>query len=449
MEAQNWIVPDGGFKPDTTGGSNNYNPPFLTVDTANNNLFAIEQNYFTINTQQTVLHKGKWEKWYPNIFDSYSYPSPYKNKTNIFFKNYYEDAAQTKYRTAVMRFSNATDIDTMFKLVGHWGGGRPFYWQGKYLINVFSNGGEITNYNPIAEITDTGLVKINDPRWSFLSDKHGSGIVYKNELYFLYFESGSIAVLKPNGWEIVPPGIYGSFLGFTNILEYNKRLYVIGGFWKFENPNNPGNSIAAWDGEKWDSLGGGAKNIYVSINAYFNSSVVCGGKLFLCGLFTEVSGLKASRIVSWNDTSWCTLGGDLDSTHGYVNYLACLQDTLYAEGDFSNVKGKNLGNVAKLVNLNHVDSCGKPRYKITYIPTDNFDFKYYPNPAKDKFTIEFMRSKMPVDKISIFNSLGQVIYVLLNPATKQEIDISYLPNAVYHIKLEGNFGQKIFKIVKE
>lgn len=455
IEAQNWLVPSGGFKQDTTVGPNSYMPPRLIVDTANNNLFAITQNYLGPNIQQTVLHNGKWEKWYPNTFDPDSYIIPYKNKTNIFFKNYYEDAAQTKYRTAVLRFSNANDLDTMFKIVGHWLGGNLVYWQGKYLITVAANGGQITNYGSLAEITDTGLVKINDPRWAFLNNKLGRATVYKNNLYFLWQGDGgggdgdgSIAVLKPDKWEIVPPGIYGSYYSFTNLLEYNKRLYAVGGYWKFERQTNPGNCVAAWDGEKWDSLGGGASNMYIPINAGFYNSVVCGGKLFLCGLFTHISGMRASKIVSWNDTTWCTLGGDLDSLYGPVRFIACLQDTLYAQGDFSNVKGEDLGPIAKLVNINHVDSCGRPRYKIMYVPTENFDFKYYPNPLTDKLTIEFLKDRFDVERISIINSLGQVVYQMDNPNSKQQIDLSFLPGAVYYLRLEGNFLRKIFKLVK-
>lgn len=440
-------MPDNGFKPDTTYKS--YNIPILTGDTANNNLFAIEP-YFSSNANQTVLRKSKWEKWYQNIFQSYnSNVVLYKKKTNLYFKNYYEDDAQTKYRTAVLRFSSSSDIDTLFKLVGHWGATNIFNWQGKTMINIYSNGGETVNYGPIAEITDTGLVKITDSRWSFLNGKYGSGIVYKNELYFTWQSYGSIAVLKSDKWEIVEPGINGGAMWINKALEYNKRLYIIGGFWKFENSNNPGNSIVAWDGQKWDSLEGGAKNNYISINAGFGGAVVCGDKLFLCGQFTDVGGLKSLRLVSWNDTSWCTLGGDLDSTFGMVEHLACLQDTLYASGDFGNVKGKNIGVVAKFVNINHVDSCGKPRYKIEYVPVDGFDFKYYPNPVKSKLTVEFMRSRVNVSKIIFTNSLGQLISIIDNPLQKQEIDLSFLNSGVYYLKVDSKEIKQVYKLVKE
>jgi hypothetical protein len=429
-------MPDTGYKDISY-------PWGLTADTANNNLFTCGQ-------LQTVLHNGKWEHWYGNTMDNFSNVIPYKNKKNIYFRTYYENNNPTKYRTAVLRFSTASDMDTLFKLVGHFIGGSFVQYNGMTICPLISNGGNIINYNNLVQFTDTGVGKINDPRWSFLNTRTGGAISYKNKLYLAGSFDSSIAVLNPNNWEILKPGINGSNKSISGLITYNNRLYVLGGFWKFEDQNNPGNSIAAWDGEKWDSLGGGTKNVDIPINSGFNAGVVCGGKLFLCGLWTQVGDLKHKyRIVSWNDTSWCSMGADIGATSGYIQRLACLQDTLYAAGDFSDVNGKNLGNVAKFVNINHVDTCGNPRYKIIYTPEEDFDFKFYPNPVKDKLTIQFMPNKLNFNFLRIDNSLGQTVYILDTITSKQEIDLSFLASGVYYLKIQGNSEQKVFKIIKE
>ncbi|MBA2613799.1 MAG: T9SS type A sorting domain-containing protein [Bacteroidetes bacterium] len=168
----------------------------------------------------------------------------------------------------------------------------------------------------------------------------------------------------------------------------------------------------------------------------------------MCGQFTHVGGLKANQLVSWNDTTWCNIGGDMDTLVGSITRIACMQDTLYAAGNFSNVSGIN-SNIAKFANIKHTDSCGKARYKITYIPVESFDFKFYPNPVKDKLTLEFMPNKFINKKISISNSLGQIIYVSDSLNSKQEIDLSFLSSGIYYLKVQNNTEQKIFKIIKE
>lgn len=433
--AQNWLVPDTGYKDVAY-------PWMLAVDTVNKTLF-------TGGRDQTVLKSGKWENWYGWTFDN-EIVRHYKDGKNIYPKTYVENQDNSKPRTAFLRFSNSNDMDTLKKMVGDWTINDFTYWKGRTITSLISNGGSLINYHCIVEFKDDTIISIGRSDWDNYHNFAGAVLTYKDKLYTIGRFDSCIAVMDDsNKWKIVEPGFHGSWKSLVGMVEYNKRMYVYGGFWKFQNEGNPGNSIAAWDGERWDSLEGGANNIYVPLNAGFDDAVVCGGKLFLCGNFTHVGGMMASRIVSWNDTSWCTIAGDIDSMSGRIVRLACLDDTLYAAGDFSNVKGVNLHtNIAKLAHITHVDSCSKPRYKRKIIAEEDFDFKYYPNPTKDKITIEFMANKNSYHSLSITNSLGQFIYSFDRLDSKTEIDLSIFSSGVYHFKITGDSGQKVFKIVK-
>jgi hypothetical protein len=76
--------------------------------------------------------------------------------------------------------------------------------------------------------------------------------------------------------------------------------------------------------------------------------------------------------------------------------------------------------------------------------------KIYPNPTKDKLTIEFVSKNIQKLKLSIMNSLGQTInfkYEIIN--SKAQIDLTSFKNGIYYLKVHNNFGQRVFKIIKD
>jgi len=83
----------------------------------------------------------------------------------------------------------------------------------------------------------------------------------------------------------------------------------------------------------------------------------------------------------------------------------------------------------------------------------NASIKLFPNPVKDKLSLQF-ESTLKIDVISISNALGQMIYSMNDPQSKQEIDLGFLQSGIYFLTLrqaqgENKTGQKVFKVVKE
>jgi hypothetical protein len=82
--------------------------------------------------------------------------------------------------------------------------------------------------------------------------------------------------------------------------------------------------------------------------------------------------------------------------------------------------------------------------------TNNSSIKIYPNPIKDKLTVEFENKNLEDIKFIITNSLGQLINA--NSKTinsKMEIDIGDLPKGIYYLKVQNSSAQKVFKVIKE
>lgn len=79
---------------------------------------------------------------------------------------------------------------------------------------------------------------------------------------------------------------------------------------------------------------------------------------------------------------------------------------------------------------------------------DFSDLNIYPNPTKDKLTIQFGMNFSNATGV-LNNVLGQTIYDFYTVTAIHEIDLSFLPTGIYFLKLKNISGQKTIKIVKE
>jgi hypothetical protein len=70
--------------------------------------------------------------------------------------------------------------------------------------------------------------------------------------------------------------------------------------------------------------------------------------------------------------------------------------------------------------------------------------KIYPNPAKEKLTVEFVRSFNGNANLELFNLIGARVIDKTLSDIKTEVDISVLPKGIYFIKI-GNGDSKYFK----
>ncbi len=435
FKGQTWVAPAGGF----------YNNQLYY------NLYADNINgvLYHRGPDTNVLTSNSWQKWYQNgnLLANVSEPFLYTDQKNYSVKQFNEGNNPLKPRTALLQWTNGQDLDTVRIFKGTYNLCCPNIYNGKFYLTVYHDTIGYKSY--ISEFDGQNLLNpIFDSIW-----KHpysiGQTLTYKNEIYAIgNFKDGHRIIVYKNGnWNLHPPwsGVDNGII--VKMIIFNTRLYFVGGFWKQENPTLPGNSVIAWDGNNWDDLGGGLTNEWAYLNGYANDATVCRNKIYFVGPFSRAGGLSASKVVTWNDTSWCQVGGDLDSSFSMVQ-IECFKDTIYVEGNFSNVHGTNLGTIGKMQNMDYVDSC---KLLLTSVPENGkktLIIFVVPNPVSDKLYIEMAQGTCLL-KLTLYNTLGQIVREIHMPEGKVEIEFENLQAGVYLLKAEDYVSQKTFKVIKE
>ncbi|QKK06753.1 MAG: hypothetical protein HND58_00315 [Planctomycetota bacterium] len=143
---------------------------------------------------------------------------------------------------------------------------------------------------------------------------------------------------------------YGNTNGFmTSIMPFEadgENLLVVGGFFSSAGGVEDTQSLAAWDGEQWRSLGAG----FVPPQAVWGmtiGNIGDGEKLFFGGGFTEIAGGPASGVASWDGLSLEVVGEGVGMTgfSPFVNELVTWDDgggeSLFVVGRFDTIDGVN------------------------------------------------------------------------------------------------------------
>jgi len=160
-----------------------------------------------------------------------------------------------------------------------------------------------------------------------------------------------------------------------------------------------------------------------------------------------------------NDTSYCHVGPRCRFTECYIVYASFFSPPVVnffeAGGADINFK-KDLGLVSGKMwaggDPNHNEKtliyykrsgveCGGYVFPDTSLPVVNSVgllsgepvFKVYPNPTTDQLNIE---SSQGGYRLSLFNALGQLVYVDMKCDPKHSIDVAGFAPGMYHLKLE-------------
>ena len=258
---------------------------------------------------------------------------------------------------------------------------------GVYSICCNSNdgnlyiGGDFTNVDGVAV---GKLAKYNDTDgWSSVGGLiSGGGAVYKvccdskdGSIYI----GGSFSNLTTEGLNKL--GKYNDIDGWTSVgqtsdiingIVYdiccdseNGDIYIAGSFENVSGITGLDN-VAKWDAksQSWTSVGntgdfnlGGSQVVY---------SICCkNGEIYVGGDFTNVAGLGINNLAKWTGSSWTSVGGPSDINSVWVEDICC--DTkngeIYVGGSFNTVAG-----ITGLNNLARFDQA--QNYTLTYNTTD-------------------------------------------------------------------------------
>jgi len=149
----------------------------------------------------------------------------------------------------------------------------------------------------------------------------------------------SVAVARWNGSTWSNMGSHSSYGGVSCLQVFGDRLVAGGG-----DPLKLGDQyvrgIAIWDGQAWSPVGSGIEG-NVNALAVLDEHLIAGGFFQTAG-----GGITMNSIARWDGGSWSPLGTGFED-YGSVSMLAAWGGDLIAGGDFSNVNGVHINDIAR------------------------------------------------------------------------------------------------------
>lgn len=272
-------------------------------------------------------------------------------------------------------------------------------------------------------------------------------IAYKNKVIAIgnfydppSWSSARVAMFDGTNWSSVGSGVKGNIAFAYDMAIYRDTLYIAGTWPK--SSGNVSNHIMKWDGTQLHDAGFGDFYNYGAIT----SMVVFKDRLYVFGSFNYAADQSAWGVAYYENGSW-TVPQDSILNHG-PKYAVVYNNTIYMAGGFRKINGDStIQNFARLVcpDFDAVSGCISGIKKNEW---NTLNVKLFPNPVKGKLRLEY-ENNIDIDKISIANILGQEVFVLKQPQREQEIDISFLSDGIYLLKVQNNKAQKVFKVIKE
>ncbi len=98
----------------------------------------------------------------------------------------------------------------------------------------------------------------------------------------------------------------------------------------------PDRSLSRWNGESWSTM--------VETDDLPSAILEFNGDLIIAGGFSEVDGIRASRLARWDGSAWSAIATNVD---GGVTELFVHEGELYALGSFTRISGVAVHSIAR------------------------------------------------------------------------------------------------------
>lgn len=223
----------------------------------------------------------------------------------------------------------------------------------------------------------------------------------------------NLARLVGQQWRSVGGGIPGVNAGVASLTVWNGKLIAAGHFWTADG--NPGNNIAAWDGQQWSQLGDGLNGSVFEVDVY-------NGDLYAAGMFWDSSQTFASPLAHWNGTSW-----DFPISHCEVSVghtIEAFNGELYLGGEFPTLCGDTMNNIVRY----------SPTTGIRPAPM-GLRVQVSPNPAHEVVSLSGMATHGTT--ATLYNMAGQSVGSYTFSESRGSFSVAGLPAGVYALRLQS------------
>jgi uncharacterized delta-60 repeat protein len=224
----------------------------------------------------------------------------------------------------------------------------------------------------------------------------------------------------------IPNPSFNDSAGIFSILVQPDNKILLGGYFTVFNNNTQNRLIRI--------SGGGLKDTSFNIGSGFNGplaalAIQSDGKILVGGSFDTFNGSIQNKLVRLNtngskDTSFNILSG-FDS-FGVTELVFQNDGKLLVGGPFGSYKGQTINN--RLIRLNGTSNLSNYEF-------NNEKTLLYPNPAIDKFTIDFGDELLSNYTIKINNMLGQEVYSNVINEPQFEVSKTWQGEGMYFIKI--------------
>jgi hypothetical protein len=322
-------------------------------------------------------------------------------------------------------------------------------------------------FDSVGNVPASGIAKWNGTTWQSIGPNYdfcpptiGYAVLkmafYHGNLYaggiFEDLSANICRLAKWNGvnWQFLTNNLQGGIADVDAMEVYNNKLYVAGLF--FTSDGNVANSIISWDDTTWCAVGG---SVQILTNQYpqINDMCIHNGKLYCVGNFEKIGGISAKGLASWDGTQWCGFNTNFDTYFHQMEgayKIAFYNDTMYVAGGFQYADTVFTNFIAKWIGGNYVDTCGTISTGINQLTVTNSTFGVFPNPANENITINFNSPYTNNLQIKIIDVLGQTVIEkkeeTISGSFEKQIDVSNLNAGVYMIMIragEKEFAQKL------
>ena len=234
----------------------------------------------------------------------------------------------------------------------------------------------------------------------------------------------------------------------TNIIRYKNQLIFTGSF--TEIGGITAQNIATYDGQNWSSLGSGIEGKVRAIEVYKD-------ELYVAGEVDVAGGLEVNMIAKWNGSVWSDVGGGATNNTWWSNGIRDLNvydNQLIVVGDFDKVGGVEANDVAAWngsqwtgMSLEHPSSfvnCIEVYNNELYVGTFDFDNSYIYKFLGVISSIE----EVGLNKMNIYpNPTSEKAFIDLKGFKETNIEVSVMDifgKEIYSIKLPSIEGQVVF-----
>ncbi|WP_298903936.1 T9SS type A sorting domain-containing protein [uncultured Psychroserpens sp.] len=200
-----------------------------------------------------------------------------------------------------------------------------------------------------------------------------------------------------------------------------------------------GSNVGATDSGEGDPSCGASG--YEGGDVWFKVMVPATGELTIETSSADGSGITDTTMEVYSGTSGNLLSAGCDDDGG-TGLFSLVELTGLTPGDILLIRVWEFGDNVK----GDFNICAWSPTSLG-VEDDTFaGFNYYPNPVKDVLTLD---SPKTIDKIEVFNVLGQRIIAIDSQNTIQNIDMSNLQSGAYIVKVSIETQTKAIRVLKE